>query len=68
MAVGGLVPRPMRASAVEKALVGQAMSADAVAKAAEQVVQDLGGEIIGDLYASAEYRKAVARDLGQDER
>ena len=60
VAVGGLVPRPMRASAVEKALVGQALSADTIAKAARQVVQDLGDDIIGDLYASAEYRKAVA--------
>lgn len=60
VAVGGLVARPMRASAVEKALVGQALSADAAAKAAQQVAQDLSGDIIGDLYASAEYRKAVA--------
>ena len=60
VAVGGLVPRPLRASAVEKALVGQAMSADGAAKAAQQVAQDLDGDIIGDLYASAEYRKAVA--------
>jgi aerobic carbon-monoxide dehydrogenase medium subunit len=60
VAVGGLVPRPTRASAVEKALVGQALSADSLAKAASQVVQDLGSDILGDLYASAEYRKAVA--------
>jgi aerobic carbon-monoxide dehydrogenase medium subunit len=60
VAIGGLVPRPTRASAVEKALVGQALSADAIAKAASQVAQDLGGDVIGDLYASAEYRKGVA--------
>jgi aerobic carbon-monoxide dehydrogenase medium subunit len=60
VAVGGLVPRPTRASAVEKALVGQALSVDSLAKAAGQVVQDLGSDILGDLYASAEYRKAVA--------
>jgi carbon-monoxide dehydrogenase medium subunit len=50
----------MRGASVEKALVGQALSADIIAKAAGQVAQDLGGDIIGDLYASAEYRKAVA--------
>jgi carbon-monoxide dehydrogenase medium subunit len=60
VAVGGLVPRPVRATAVEKALVGQTVSADTIAKAANHVGQDLGGEILGDLYASAEYRKAVA--------
>jgi len=60
VAIGGLVPRPVRASAVEKALIGQALSADTITKAAGQVLQDLGGDIIGDLYASAEYRKAVA--------
>jgi carbon-monoxide dehydrogenase medium subunit len=60
VALGGLVPQPTRASAVEKALVGQALSADLVTKAASLVSQDLGGDVIGDLYASADYRKAVA--------
>jgi carbon-monoxide dehydrogenase medium subunit len=59
VAVGGLVPRPMRAPAVEKALAGQALSAETIANAARLVVQDLGDEILGDIYASAEYRKAV---------
>ena len=58
--IGGLVPRPTRAAAVERALVGQPLSADSVAKAADQVEQDLNGEILGDFYASADYRKAVA--------
>jgi carbon-monoxide dehydrogenase medium subunit len=60
VALGGLVPRPTRASAVETALVGQALTSENVAKAAGQVAQDLGDEILGDIYASAEYRKAVA--------
>jgi carbon-monoxide dehydrogenase medium subunit len=59
VAVGGLVPRPMRAPAVEKALAGQALSPESIAKAAGLVVQDLGGDILGDVYASADYRKAV---------
>ena len=58
--VGGLVPVPTRAASVEKALVGQALTADTIAKAASHVSQDLGDDVIGDLYASAEYRKAVA--------
>jgi len=59
VAVGGLVPRPMRAPALEKALAGQTLSGDTIANAARLVVQDLGDEILGDIYASAEYRKAV---------
>ncbi len=61
VAVGGLVPRPVRAAAVEKALGGQALSGETIAKAASQVSQDLGTDILGDIYASAEYRRAVAQ-------
>jgi len=60
VAVGGCVPRPVRASSVEKALAGQTLTAETIAKSASQVSQDLGGDILGDLYASADYRKAVA--------
>jgi len=58
--VGGLVPQPVRAGAVEKALVGQTLTPDVIANAARQVSQDLGGDILGDLYASAEYRRATS--------
>jgi len=60
VALGGLVPRPVRAAAVEKALGGQALSGETIAKAASQVSQDLGTDILGDIYASAGYRQAVA--------
>ena len=60
VALGGLVPTPLRARHVERALVGQPLSAAAGARAASLVGQDLGDDILGDLYASAEYRKAVA--------
>lgn len=60
VAVGGLVPQPVRAASVEKVLVGQALSPDLIAKAAAQVSKDLGPDILGDLYASAEYRRAMA--------
>jgi aerobic carbon-monoxide dehydrogenase medium subunit len=60
VALGGLVPSPARAAAVEKALGGQALSGETIAKAASQVSQDLGTDILGDIYASAEYRQAVA--------
>jgi len=60
VALGGLVPRPLRATSVEKALVGQALSAQTIAAAAAKVSQDLGNDVLGDLFASAEYRRGVA--------
>jgi carbon-monoxide dehydrogenase medium subunit len=60
VALGGLVPRPVRASSVEKALAGQNLSPEVITKAAEQVSNDLGSDILGDIFASAEYRRAVA--------
>jgi carbon-monoxide dehydrogenase medium subunit len=60
VAIGALVPSPSRAGAVEKALTGARPSAETIAKAAGMVGQNLGQDVIGDLFASAEYRKAVA--------
>ena len=60
VALGGLVPRPLRAESVERALVGQTLSAEAIAAAAGAVGADLGDDILGDIFASADYRKAVA--------
>jgi carbon-monoxide dehydrogenase medium subunit len=60
IAVGGLVPAARRATAVERTLVGKAISADTTAAAAAQVVADLGNDVSGDIYASAEYRAAMA--------
>jgi aerobic carbon-monoxide dehydrogenase medium subunit len=60
VAIGGLVPRPVRAAAVENALRDQPPSAEAIATAASLVAQDLGSDILGDIYASADYRRAVA--------
>lgn len=58
--LGGLVPTPMRAASVERALVGQPLTPETLAAASERVALDLNGEVLGDLYASAEYRRAVA--------
>jgi aerobic carbon-monoxide dehydrogenase medium subunit len=60
VAVCGLVPRPQRAPSVEKALTGKQPTPEAIAAAAAGVGADLGADIIGDVYASAAYRKAVA--------
>lgn len=60
VALGGLVPSATRAPAVEKALTGQTLSADVIANAAARAGDDLGGDILGDVFASADYRRAVA--------
>ena len=60
VALGGLVPAATRAASVEQALTGQAPTAEAIAAAAAAVSSDLGDDLIGDIYASAEYRRAMA--------
>jgi aerobic carbon-monoxide dehydrogenase medium subunit len=58
--LGGLTPRALRAPAVEKAITGQTLSPNTIENAAAQVARDLGDDILGDVFASAAYRKAVA--------
>ncbi len=60
VAVGGLTPAPVRCGAVESALAGQALTAETIAAAAEAVADDVGDDLIGDVFASADYRKAIA--------
>ena len=60
VAVGGVVPSPVRASSVEAALAGQELTQESITAAANRVVDDLGSDIIGDIYASADYRRAMA--------
>jgi len=60
VALGGLLPHARRATAVEQALIGHAATDDVIAQAAKQVVAELGDDVTGDIYASAEYRAAMA--------
>ena len=60
VAVGGATAVPVRCGSVEAALTGRALSADAIAAAAAAVGSDLGDDLLGDVFASGEYRKAVA--------
>jgi len=60
IAVGGLLPHATRAKAVEAALVGKAGTAATIEAAAAQLHADLGDQVSGDIYASAEYRAAVS--------
>ncbi len=59
IAVGGLVPAPVKATSVEQALIGQTLNVENILAASIQVADDLGGDLISDFYASAEYRKAM---------
>ena len=58
--MGGLVPAPVRASSVERALIGQTLNVENIMAASNQVVEYLGSDVIGDIYASIEYRRAMA--------
>ena len=60
IAVGGMVPNPVRATSVENALVGQELNAESIQAAADQIANDLSGSLLGDFYASTDYRKAMA--------
>ncbi len=61
VSVGGVVPAPVRAASVERALVGQALSDAVIEAAAGAAGDDLGADedLLGDIFASAGYRKAV---------
>ncbi len=61
VSVGGVVPAPVRAGSVEQALVGQVLSDEVIAAAAGAVGGDLGADedLLGDIFASADYRRSV---------
>jgi carbon-monoxide dehydrogenase medium subunit len=59
VAIGGLVPHARRAPRVERALIGRGMSDADLTSAAAEVQHDLG-EVNGDIFASADYRRAIA--------
>ncbi len=59
-AVGGVETTPTRASSVEAALVGSDLSDGALDAAAAALESDLTGDPMSDIFASAEYRKAMA--------
>ena len=60
VAIGGLLPAATRCERVGAALMGQPPSPEVIARAAEQVSDSLGDNVLEDLYASAEYRKSMA--------
>ncbi len=60
VALGGLLPHASRVRSVEKALTGKPLDAAAIEAAAALAQADLGSNVAGDIYASAEYRTAMA--------
>ena len=58
--LGGLLPHARRLPSVEHALTRQPANDAAIAAAADRVAEDIGDQANGDLFASAEYRKAIA--------
>jgi carbon-monoxide dehydrogenase medium subunit len=60
VAVGGLTTHATKAKAVEAALLGKALNEANINAAATQLAADLGDDVIGDMHASADYRRSVA--------
>ncbi|MEM7537940.1 MAG: xanthine dehydrogenase family protein subunit M, partial [Chloroflexota bacterium] len=60
VAIGGLTPAATRAASVEAALTGQPLNDDTIAAAAAAVANDLGDDVMGDIHASADYRRSMA--------
>jgi carbon-monoxide dehydrogenase medium subunit len=60
VAIGGLLPAPVRCTDVERAIEQQRVSSDSVSRAAAAVQRVLNDDVMGDIFASAEYRKAMA--------
>ncbi|MEZ5292457.1 MAG: xanthine dehydrogenase family protein subunit M [Vicinamibacterales bacterium] len=57
--VGGLTSMPTRLPAVEAALKGKALDAAGIAAAAAKAAGDLGDDVMGDVFASGDYRRGV---------
>ena len=58
--VGGAVPKPTRASAAESALRGNALNDDTINNASTLAADGIG-EWMGDIHASEDYRKEMAK-------
>ena len=61
VAIGGLLPNARRCPSVEAALAGKELNEANIAAAADAVLNDLPeDDVIGDMHASAAYRRQVA--------
>ncbi|MFQ5741254.1 MAG: FAD binding domain-containing protein [Acidobacteriota bacterium] len=60
VALGGATPRTRRCRGAEAALSGSKLQDADLEAAADTLQEDLGEEVIGDLFAPADYRRAMA--------
>ena len=60
VAIGGLTPKATKAPSVESALIGKMLDEATLKAASQAILDDLGDDILGDFYASADYRMAMA--------
>ena len=59
VAVGGLTPTAVILDSVANAIVGQSITEETAANAAEAAVDAVGDDVMGDVYAGADYRKRM---------
>ncbi|MXY43126.1 MAG: xanthine dehydrogenase family protein subunit M [Dehalococcoidia bacterium] len=60
VAVGGVQPAPTVGNSVAASLVGNAPSDAALDEAASAICNDIGDDVLSDIFASEDYRKAMA--------
>ncbi len=60
VAVGGVQPAPTVGSSVAACLVGNAPTDAALDEAAAAICNDIGDDVLSDIFASEDYRKAMA--------
>ena len=60
VAVGGLTTHARLVPSVSSALVGKTLSHDNIVEASRRISQDLGDDLLGDIHASADYRRQMA--------
>lgn len=60
IAVGGVTPKATRSPGAEAALTGSALDTAALDNAANALMNDIGHHAVSDIFASAEYRRAMA--------
>jgi carbon-monoxide dehydrogenase medium subunit len=60
IAIGGLTPYAKLATSVSNALVGKLLTEENIKTAAEEVEMHLDADVMGDIHASAEYRRQMA--------
>lgn len=59
VAVGGLTPHALLIDSVADAIVGNPITEENAKRAAQDAVDAVGDDVMGDIYASAEYRKRM---------